>query len=193
MSLQGTLGYIFLKKKSVASHIFLQFQKAVENQLGFNFKFVQTDGGGKFKDLTPCVIQCGINHRLTFPYPSEQNGIVKRKHCYIVEMSLTLLKQASLPMQYCSDSFVTTIFLVNRLPSKVLNNLSPHEKHFSKTPDYAFLRVFGCLCFPLIRPFNKHKLDFRFTRVCSLDIWQINMVITVLMILEGCMYRDMFV
>ncbi|KAI5426790.1 hypothetical protein KIW84_032280 [Lathyrus oleraceus] len=28
-------------------------------------------------------------------------------------------------------------------------------------PDYAFLRVFGCARFPLLRPYTSHKLDFR--------------------------------
>lgn len=32
---------------------------------------------------------------------------------------------------------------------------------FNKYPDYSFLKVFGCMCFPHLRPFNKHKLDFR--------------------------------
>lgn len=40
-------------------------------------------------------------------------------------------------------------------------NVSPHEKLFLKPPDYDFLSVFGCLCFPLLRPYNRHKLDFR--------------------------------
>lgn len=77
------------------------------------------------------------------------------------EMRLTLMKQASLPMQYWSDVFFTSVFLINRLPSKALQNVSPHEILFLKTPDYDFLRVFGCLCFPLLMPFKKHKLEFR--------------------------------
>lgn len=28
-------------------------------------------------------------------------------------------------------------------------------------PDYQSLRVFGCLCFPYLRPYNAHKLNFR--------------------------------
>lgn len=77
-------------------------------------------------------------------------------------MALTLMKQASLPMQYWSDAFFTVVFLINRLPSKVLINASPHEKFFLKPPDCDFLWVFGCMYFPLLRPYNKHKLDFRY-------------------------------
>ncbi|KAL4588858.1 hypothetical protein LXL04_001755 [Taraxacum kok-saghyz] len=34
-------------------------------------------------------------------------------------------------------------------------------KLYHKVPDYNFLKTFGCLCYPFLRPYNKHKLDFR--------------------------------
>lgn len=34
-------------------------------------------------------------------------------------------------------------------------------KLFKHKIDYAFLRVFGCACCPLLRPYNKNKLQFR--------------------------------
>lgn len=33
---------------------------------------------------------------------------------------------------------------------------------FSKPHDCNFIRVFGCLCYTLRRPYNRHKLDYRF-------------------------------
>ncbi|KAD1423642.1 hypothetical protein E3N88_42847 [Mikania micrantha] len=32
-----------------------------------------------------------------------------------------------------------------------------------RKPDLSFLRVFGCQCYPHLRAYNKHKLDFRST------------------------------
>jgi len=34
------------------------------------------------------------------------------------------------------------------------------ECMFRPTPDYNFLRIFGCLCFPFLCPYHAHKLDF---------------------------------
>jgi len=31
-------------------------------------------------------------------------------------------------------------------------------------PKFSFLRVFGCACWPNLRPYNKHKLQFRSKR-----------------------------
>ncbi|KAK9135050.1 hypothetical protein Syun_014380 [Stephania yunnanensis] len=39
--------------------------------------------------------------------------------------------------------------------------MSPYEKLFHVPPDYSILRVFGCGCFPYLRPYNKHKYQFR--------------------------------
>jgi len=47
------------------------------------------------------------------------------------------------------------------MPTLVLQNKSPFECLFRRPPNYNFLRTFGCLCFPFLRPYHAHKLDFR--------------------------------
>jgi len=32
---------------------------------------------------------------------------------------------------------------------------------FSRKLDYTILKVFGCVCYPLLRPYNQHKFEFR--------------------------------
>ncbi|GJY13616.1 retrovirus-related pol polyprotein from transposon TNT 1-94 [Tanacetum coccineum] len=49
------------------------------------------------------------------------------------------------------------------MPSRTSTNKSPFEHIFKRSPDYSFLRVFGCLWFPHLRPYNRHKMDFRST------------------------------
>ena len=50
------------------------------------------------------------------------------------------------------------------MPTPVLQNYSPYEKVHNQKPDYHFLRAFGCACWPYLRPYNKHKMDFRSKR-----------------------------
>lgn len=67
----------------------------------------------------------GITHRISCPHTPEQNRVVERNHRHIVEMGLTLLAQAHMPMCYWVEAFNTAVFLINSLPSKVLKDRSP--------------------------------------------------------------------
>ena len=62
---------------------------------------------------------------------------------------------------YWVDAFQTALYLINRLPTRVLQYITPYEKIFHKSPSYDTLRVFGCACFPYLRPYNTNKLQFR--------------------------------
>jgi len=41
---------------------------------------------------------------------------------------------------------------------------TPYERLHGHKPDYSFLRVFGCACWPNLRPYNTTKLQFRSKR-----------------------------
>ncbi|KAG8500106.1 hypothetical protein CXB51_003624 [Gossypium anomalum] len=103
----------------------------------------------------------GILHRVSCPHTSEQNGVAERKHRHIVETGLTLLAQANLPMKYWGYAFCSAVHLINRLPTPVLDGRSPYQSLFNHEPTYDHLRVFGCYCFPYLRLFVKHELEFR--------------------------------
>lgn len=40
-----------------------------------------------------------------------------------------------------------------------LNFITPWQKLFHHSPIYTNLKVFGCSCYPLLRPYTKHKLE----------------------------------
>lgn len=83
---------------------------------------------------------------------------------HIVETGLTLLHQASVPTEYWTYAFAVAVYLINRQPSSVLPQKSPYAMLFNKTPNYLKLRVFGCACFPWLKPYNSHKLESRSLR-----------------------------
>ena len=98
---------------------------------------------------------------MSCPHTHQQNGAGERKHRHIVETGLTLLAHASVPFRFWSDAFVTACFLINRIPTRRLHMKSPLEVLLNETPDYSLLKVFGCACWPHLRPYNKHKLEYR--------------------------------
>jgi len=150
-----------LHTKDQALPTFKQFKLQVENQFDARIKCMQSDNGGEFRCFMTFLHQSGILHRFSCPYNLAQNGRVEKKHRHVVETGLALLAHASLPMPFWQYAFQTTTFLINRMPSQVLNHASPYFTLFHKEPDYRFLKVFGCLCYPFIRPYNNHKLQYR--------------------------------
>jgi hypothetical protein len=69
-----------------------------------------------------------------------------------------------MPLKYWDEAFLTATFLINLRPSKVIDLQSPAERLLHITPNYDALRIFGCACWPNLRPYNKRKLAFRSQR-----------------------------
>jgi len=86
--------------KSQVKNVFKIFKNLVENQTGYKILALQYDNAKEYLSLTSYLQECGINHRLSCPYTHEQNGSVERKHRHIVDMGLTLLSTASLPLKF---------------------------------------------------------------------------------------------
>jgi histone deacetylase 1/2 len=98
-----------------------------------------------------------MSHHVSCPHAHQQNGSAERKHRHIVEVGLSLLAYASMPLKFWDEAFQTAVFLINRPPSQVIENQTLIERLFKHKGDYSFLRIFGCACWPnllLIIPAN---------------------------------------
>lgn len=117
-------------------HLFINCIVLVENQFQTIVKMVQSDGGDEFVNsvFKTCFQSNGITHRLSCPGTPEQNGMAERRHRQIVEIALTLMAHASVPHQYWAVTFQTATFLINRLPTSILNKKSPHEMLLEYNP-----------------------------------------------------------
>lgn len=85
-------------------------------------------------------------------------------------------------------SFLTAIFIINRLPSKVIDGDTPFERIYGHAPDYSFLRTFGCAMWPNLRPYNARKLQFRSKRCVFLGYSNIHIGFKCLDPAEGHVY-----
>lgn len=87
----------------------------------------------------------GIIHQTSCPHTPQQNGVVERKYKTLLETSRALLFQSKVPIRFWGDCLLTTTYIINRFPSRLLNNKSPYELLYGKVPSYSHLRTFGCL------------------------------------------------
>ena len=124
-----------LKSKAENFTVFQKFKAMAEFQFNSKIKNLQIDRGGEFRPLAPFLAGCGIKHRLICPHIHHQNGVAERKHRHIVELGLTLLHHASLPLKFWDFAFTTTVYFINRLPTTSLNFSVPYHVLF-KFPDY---------------------------------------------------------
>jgi histone deacetylase 1/2 len=121
---------------------------------------VQSDWGGEYEKLHSFFTKIGISLLLSCPHAHQQNGPAERKHRHILEVSMSLLAHAHMPLKYWDEAFLSVAYLINRTPIKVINFVTPLERLYHTKPSYASLRVFGCACWPNLHPYNHHKLAF---------------------------------
>lgn len=112
---------------------------------------------------TAYFLSKGIIHQTSCVVTPQQNGVVERKRRHLLEVCRALLFQSHLHIVYWGECLLTTTFLINRYPSKLLNYKTPFELLFHKPSDYSFLKCFGCLCFACTLPHQRGKLDPRVT------------------------------
>ena len=72
-----------------------------------------------------------------------------------------MISQSALPLHFWPYAFSTAIYVINRLPPSRQGHCSPWELLFHRKPSYELFKPFGCLCYPLLRHYNQHKLQPR--------------------------------
>ena len=150
-----------IKQKSDVKDIFMRFKAIVEKHFDKTIKTLYSNNGGEYIALAHFLSIHGISHLTTPPHTPEHNGFSERRHLHIVETGLALLSHASLPLNYWPSAFSTAVYLINRMPTPTLQFSSPYEQIFATAPNYSKLKIFGCLCYPWLRPYSAHKLDTR--------------------------------
>jgi len=95
----------------------------------------------------------------------QQNRVVERKYQYILNITRALIFQSNLPKLFWNLAVSHAIFLLNRLPSKVLHNKSPYDILYDSSPDLTFIKMFGCEAFASTLTHNRTKLD-PWARLC---------------------------
>ena len=62
----------------------------------------------------------------------------------LMEKARSMLSGTGLGQEFSAEAVETACYLVNRSPSSVLEDKTPHEVWTGKKPSLSHLRVFGC-------------------------------------------------
>jgi hypothetical protein len=136
-----------LKAKDEALQYFKKIKQQAELECGKKMKAMRTDRGGEFNSnlFTAFTNNTGIKHYTTTAYSPQKNGVVERRNQTIVEMARCLLKSKDVPPRFWGEAVVTVVFILNRAPTKSLQNMTPYEAWHGKKPRVDHMKTFGCV------------------------------------------------
>ncbi|KAD5508971.1 hypothetical protein E3N88_16674 [Mikania micrantha] len=147
-----------LKTKDEALERFKNFKAMVENKYGRRIKVLRTDRESR------------ITRQLTAPYTPQQNGIVERRNRTVMSTTRSILNAMSMPQVFRAEAVRHAVYVLNRLPTKILKDQTPYEALKGTKPRVDHLRVFGCVGFVKTPSQLTKKLDDRSVAMVHLGI-----------------------
>jgi Reverse transcriptase (RNA-dependent DNA polymerase)/Integrase core domain/gag-polypeptide of LTR copia-type len=152
--------YLLKSKREVIS-VFKEFYNMVRTQFNKAIKILRTDNGTEYTnhEFQNNLRELGIIHQTTCPRTPQQNGFAERKNRHLLEVTRSLLFSGNLPKLFWADAILASCYLINRLPSKILDYKSPLEIVYKRDINLSHLRCFGCICYLHVQ--NSNKLDPR--------------------------------
>ncbi|CAN1779045.1 Retrovirus-related Pol polyprotein from transposon RE1 [Linum perenne] len=156
---RGAWVYLMKNKGETRDHL-KSFCHMVENQFERKVKVIRSDQGKEFH-MTDYFNDHGIIHQMSCVQTPEQNARVERKHQHILNVARSLRFQSGLSLDHWSDCVLHAVYLINRIPTPILQNHSPYEKLFKAVPNLRNLKVFGCLYYASTLHHNRTKFQPR--------------------------------
>lgn len=155
-----------LPSKDRVLEAFINFQSYVSNHYNAKIKFFRSDNGGEYtsKSFKQFLNQHGIVHQTSCPYTPQQNGVAERKNRHLMEVARAMMFHTNVPKRFWGDAVVTACYLINRIPTRILQDSSPFEVLNQTNPSLDHLRVFGCVWFVLVPGEQRNKLDVKSTK-----------------------------
>ncbi|GJR47278.1 zinc finger, CCHC-type containing protein [Tanacetum coccineum] len=155
----------FLSTKDQAFDTFKEYKSTIEKELRTTLKMLRTDRGEEF---TQYCKENGITRQLTAPYSPQQNGVVERRNRTIMSTTRCMMKATNIPQNFWAEAVRHAIYILNSIPTKALEDVTPYEAIKQKKPNLENLKVFGCIAYAKIPSQHLTKLDDRSTKMVYL-------------------------
>ncbi|GJX04141.1 kinase-like domain, phloem protein 2-like protein, partial [Tanacetum coccineum] len=99
--------------------------------------------------------------QLTAPYSPQQNGVVERRNRTIMSTTRCMMKATEMPQDFWAEAVRHAIYILNSVPTKALEDITPYEAIKGKKPNLKDLRIFGCIAYAKVPTQHLTKLDDR--------------------------------
>ncbi|CAA0811306.1 cysteine-rich RLK (RECEPTOR-like protein kinase) 8, partial [Striga hermonthica] len=120
------------------------YKAVVEKQLGKSIKSLRSDHSGEYlsNEFGNYLTDNGITSQLTAPGTPQQNGVAERRNMTLMEMVRAMMSYSSLPDLFWGYALETTVYILNRVPSKSVPS-TPLELWSGHKPSLRHLRIWG--------------------------------------------------
>nr|GEV23289.1 zinc finger, CCHC-type [Tanacetum cinerariifolium] len=110
---------------------------------------LRMDQGGEFtsNEFTQYCKENGIARQLTAPYSPQQNGVVERRNRTIMSTTRCMMKATNMQQNFWAGTVRHAIYILNSVPTKALEDITPYEAIKQKKPNLEKLRIFGCIAY----------------------------------------------
>ena len=136
-----------LTSKDEAAAVIKKFKTRAEAESGKKLRTLRTDHGGEFTlvEFAAYCVDQGVVHHHTALYSPQHNGMVERWNQTVVGMARSMMKAKGMPTRFWGEAVTTTVFILNRVPTKALKGVTPFEAWYGHKPSVSFLQTFGCI------------------------------------------------
>jgi hypothetical protein len=150
-----------LKTKDEVFSKFQEFKADVENLTDKKIKTIRSDNGGEYtsEELVSFCKEDGIRRELIVPHNPQHNGVAERKNINIEESVKAMMNDHNLSMFLWGEATMTTVYVQNRSPHRILKNVAPKEAFSGKKPSVEHLRIFGCPVYIHVPKDKRKKLE----------------------------------
>jgi transposase InsO family protein len=135
-----------VKTKDEVFNKFQEFKAEIENLTSKKINTLRIDNIGEYtsKAFTSFCKSTWIRRELTVPHNPQQNGVSERKNRSVEETVNSLMNDQGLSMYLWGEATMTTIYVQNISPHRILMDMTLEEAFSGKKPNVEHLRIFGC-------------------------------------------------
>ncbi|GKA09962.1 retrovirus-related pol polyprotein from transposon TNT 1-94 [Tanacetum coccineum] len=139
----------FLRSKDETPEVLIDFLRLVQRGLHAQVIIVRTDKGIGFlyKTLHEYFAQEGIEHQTLTARTPEQNGIVERRNCTLIEAARTMLSAANVPLLFWAEAIATACCTQNHSLVIPRHEKTPYHIINGQKLSVKFFHIFGSLCY----------------------------------------------
>ena len=140
----------------------------IETQFQTKINILRSNNGIDYfnKVLETFLNEQGILHQSSCSDTPEQNGIAERKNKHLLEVVRAMIFYMNVLKYLWGDAILTASYLINRMPTKVLQYITPLDCLKKVFPESRInsdlpLKIFGCTTYVHTPKRLRSKLDPR--------------------------------